>query len=308
MTQKKKIGLALGSGSARGWSHIGVIQSLKEHDIPIDVVCGSSMGAVVGGAYAAGILTSLEELAREFSWLDFLKFMDVSLSRRGLLNGNRITEFFRDKISDMDIENLLIPYGAVTVELYTGKEIAIRKGPLIDALRASFSFPGLFTPFHKNNQWFVDGGLINPVPVSLCRAMGADIVIAVNLNYGILQKRVFMHSSGTNLPAHDKPVHDKPADTLMDYLSTKFPFLKKMETADSRSEKTPNMIEVMMKSIYIMQDRITKQRMVEDPPDISIVPHLSDVSLLDFNKAIDVIEEGRRATLAKLPAIMKKIS
>jgi len=303
MTKKKKIGLALGSGSARGWSHIGVIQSLKEHDIPLDIVCGSSMGAVVGGAYAAGILSSLEELAREFSWLDFLKFMDVSLSRRGLLNGNRITEFFRDKISDMNIENLQIPYGAVAVELYTGEEIAILNGPLIDALRASFSFPGLFTPFHKDNQWFIDGGLINPVPVSLCRAMGADIVIAVNLNDGILQKRVFMHSSDANLPSLDKP-----ADTLMDYLSAKFPFLKRMENQDSRSEKIPNMIEVMMKSIYIMQDRITKQRMVEDPPDISITPRLSDVSLLDFNKARDVIEEGQRATLVKLPAILKKIS
>jgi len=303
MTHKKKIGLALGSGSARGWSHIGVIQSLKEQDIPLDIVCGSSMGAVVGGAYAAGILSSLEELAREFSWLDFLKFMDVSLSRRGLFNGNRITEFFRDKISDTNIENLLIPYGAVAVELYTGEEIAIRSGPLIDALRASFSFPGLFTPFHRDNQWFIDGGLINPVPVSLCRAMGADIVIAVNLNDGILDKRVFLHSSSTNPSSQDKP-----ADTLMDFLSTKFPFLKRMENQDSRSERIPNMIEVMMKSIYIMQDRITKQRMVEDPPDISIVPRLSDVSLLDFNKARDVIEEGRRATLDKLPAILKKIS
>jgi len=303
MAYKKKIGLVLGSGSARGWSHIGVIQSLIEHDIPLDIVCGSSMGAVVGGAYAAGILSSLEELAREFSWLDFLKFMDVSLSRRGLLNGNRITEFFRDKISDTNIENLLIPYGAVAVELYTGEEIAIRQGPLIDALRASFSFPGLFTPFHKDNQWFIDGGLINPVPVSLCRTMGADIVIAVNLNDGILGKRVFLHSADTNIP-----LHDKSADTPTDFFSIKFPFLKRMENSDSRSEKIPNMIEVMMKSIYIMQDRITKQRMVEDPPDISIVPQLSDVSLLDFNKARDVIEEGRRATLDKLPAILQKIS
>ncbi|MDR2861067.1 MAG: patatin-like phospholipase family protein [Syntrophobacterales bacterium] len=306
MTQQKKIGLALGSGSARGWSHIGVIKALKEHDIPVDIVCGSSMGAVVGGAYAAGILNSLEELAREFSWLDFLKFMDVSLSRRGLLSGNRITEFFRDKISDMDIENLPTPYGAVTVDLYTGEEIFIRKGPLLDALRASFSFPGLFTPFHKNNQWLIDGGLINPVPVSLCRAMGADIVIAVNLNDEILKKRVFLHSADntdTSLPSLDKH-----GDSLMDFLTAKFPFLKRMENHDLPTEKIPNMIEVMMKSIYIMQDRITKQRMVEDPPDISITPSLSDVSLLNFNKARDTIEEGRRATLTKLPEIMEKIS
>ena len=300
---KKKIGLALGSGSARGWSHIGIIQCLKKHDVPLDIVCGSSMGAVVGGAYAAGILNALEEVAREFSWLDFLKLMDISLSRRGLINGHRITDFFRNKISDTDIENLPIPYGAVAVDLYTGEEIPIRTGPLIDALRASFSFPGLFTPFHKNNQWLVDGGLINPVPVSLCRAMGADIVIAVNLNNEMMKRRVFLHGSNTNISPHDKPI-----DTPMDFLTAKFPFLKRMENHDSPSEKTPNMVEVMMKSIYIMQDRITKQRMVEDPPDVSIEPQLPDVSMLNFNKAKDVIEEGRRATMAILPEIRKKIS
>jgi NTE family protein len=306
MKKKKRIGLALGSGSARGWSHIGVIKCLLEEDVPVDIICGSSMGAVVGGAYAAGILNVLEELARDFSWLDFLKFMDVSMSRRGLLEGDRITEYFRDKISNVIIEDLPLPYGAVAVDFHTGKEVFFRKGPLIDAMRASFSLPGLFTPFQRGQQWLIDGGLVNPVPVSLCRSMGADIVIAVNLNDGILEKNIFRRNSKINNTAFQEKLLDV---FRSDFISANFPFIKKTDRFDQKNEKakTPNMIEVMAKSIYIMQDRITRQRLLVDPPDVLISPRLCGVGLLEFNKARETIEEGWISTRNILPSILEKI-
>lgn len=305
MKKKKRIGLVLGSGSARGWSHIGVIKCLREADIPLDIVCGSSMGAVVGGAYAAGILNSLEDLARDFSWLDFLKFMDVSLSRRGLLEGDRITDFFREKISNVMIEDLPLPYGAVAVDLHTGKEVCFRKGPLLDAMRASFSLPGVFTPFHRGQQWLIDGGLVNPVPVSLCRSMGADVVIAVNLNDGIVEKNIFRKNSNIN----NKAIQEKLLDVFRsDFLSANFSFIKKADRSDQQKEKTPNMIEVMAKSIYIMQDRITRQRLLVDPPDVLISPRLSGIGLLEFNKANETIEEGRVSARNMIPSILNKIT
>jgi NTE family protein len=305
MKKKKRIGLALGSGSARGWSHIGVIKCLREADIPVDIVCGSSMGAVVGGAYAAGILNSLEDLARDFSWLDFLKFMDVSLSRRGLLEGDRITDFFREKISNVMIEDLPLPYGAVAVDLHTGKEVCFRKGPLLDAMRASFSLPGLFTPFQRGQQWLIDGGLVNPVPVSLCRSMGADMVIAVNLNDGIVEKSIFRRNSKINNTA----IQEKLLDVFRsDFLSANFPFIKKTERSDQQKEKTPNMIEVMAKSIYIMQDRITRQRLLVDPPDLLISPRLSGIGLLEFNRANEAIDEGWVSARNIIPLILDKIT
>lgn len=304
MKKKKRIGLALGSGSARGWSHIGVIKCLLDAGIPIHIVCGSSMGAVVGGAYAAGILNSLEDLARDFSWIDFLKFMDVSLSRRGLLEGDRITDFFREKISNRMIDDLDLPYGAVAVDLQTGMEVCFRKGPLLDAMRASFSLPGLFTPFQRGQQWLIDGGLVNPVPVSLCRSMGADIVIAVNLNDGIVEKNFFRKNSQNN-----KAIQDKLLDVFRtEFISNNFPFMKKTDRSDQRKEKTPNMIEVMAKSIYIMQDRITRQRLIVDQPDVLISPHLSGIGLLEFHRAKETIEEGLTSTRSILPAILEQLA
>lgn len=304
MKKKKKIGLALGSGSARGWSHIGVIQCLMEAGVPINIVCGSSMGAVVGGAYAAGILNALEELARDFSWVDFLKFMDVSLSRRGLLEGDRITDFFREKISNRLIEELPLPYGAVAVDLHTGKEVCFRKGPLLDAMRASFSLPGLFTPFQRGQQWFIDGGLVNPVPVSLCRAMGADIVIAVNLNDGIVEKNFFRKN-----PQNNTAIQDKLLEVFRsEFISNNFPFIKKAENTNQHKEKTPNMIEVMAKSIYIMQDRITRQRLLVDHPDVLISPQLFGIGLLEFHKANETIEVGWNSTRIFLPTIFELLA
>jgi len=189
MSKTKKIGLALGSGSARGWSHIGVIHGLLEEGIDIDIVCGTSIGSIVGGALAAGALDKLDKWARELAWSDILGFMDVTLPRSGLIEGDRIAKFFRENLSDPNIEDLPLPFAAVSTDMSSGREVWLQKGSLIDAIRASISLPGIFTPFKQGERWLVDGGLVNPVPVSLCRAMGADVVIAVNLNSDIMGKK-----------------------------------------------------------------------------------------------------------------------
>jgi NTE family protein len=184
----KKVGIALGSGSARGWSHIGVIRSLLEAGIPIDFACGASIGALVAGSLAAGFLDPLDRWVRKLSWSHIIGFMDVMIPRSGLVEGERITAYLRETLADPKIEDLPIPFIAIATDLKTGKEVWIQEGSLIDAIRASISFPGIFTPCGRNGQWLVDGGLVNPVPVSSCRAMGADIVIAVNLNADIMGK------------------------------------------------------------------------------------------------------------------------
>jgi len=163
----QKIGLALGSGSARGWSHIGVIQGLREEGILIDVVCGTSIGAIVGGALAAGALDQLDKWVRELSWSDIIGFMDVIFPRSGLIEGDKIIKFFKKNFTDPNIEDLPIPFAAVATDLMSGREVWLRDGSLMDAVRASISMPGIFVPFKQNAQWLVDGGLVNPVPVSL---------------------------------------------------------------------------------------------------------------------------------------------
>jgi NTE family protein len=232
---EKKIGIALGSGSARGWSHIGVIRSLQEAGIPIHIACGSSIGALVAGAFAANFLDTLDKWARELSWTDLLRFMDVRLPRSGIIEGDKITGYFKQNLSDANIEDLSIPFAAVATELNTGREIWIQKGSLIDAIRASVSLPGIFTPHHTGDRWLVDGGLINPVPVSLCRAMGADIVIAVNLNSDIMGKSEIRRNNSNNITLHRK---------VASFLNRKLPRanLKAFKLFDpSESQRGPNL-------------------------------------------------------------------
>lgn len=201
------------------------------------------------------------------------------------------------------IENLPLPYGAVAVDLLSGEEICFRKGPLLDAMRASFSLPGLFTPFERGQQWLIDGGLVNPVPVSLCRAMEADLVIAVNLNDDILGKNFSRKNSRIN-----NGLHDKLFDVLhSDFLRNNLSFIKRFERPDEKTEKTPNMIEVMANAIYIMQDRITRQRLLEDRPDILISPRLSAIGLLEFHKAREAIEAGWESTNSLIPSILEQL-
>ncbi len=298
-TKPRKIGLALGSGSARGWSHIGVIQGLQEAGIRIDMVCGTSIGAIVGGALAAGALDQLDEWVRELSWSDIIGFMDVMFPRSGLIEGDKIIRFFRKNFSDPNIEDLHIPFAAVATDLMSGQEIWIREGSVMDAVRASISLPGIFVPFKKGNQWLVDGGIVNPVPVSVCRAMGADIVIAVNLNSDLIGKRRIQKAQPKDRPPpKEKNTSGRLHEQLSLYLDNTVRRGKALIPAWlglGSADHDPSLFEVMTTATNIMQDRITRQRLAGDPPDLLISPRLAHIGLLEYNRADETIREGRHA-------------
>jgi len=307
VTKTRKIGLALGSGSARGWSHIGVIQGLREEGISIDMVSGTSIGAIVGGAFAAGAIDQLDEWVRELSWSDIIGFMDVMFPRSGLIEGDKIIKFFKKNFTDPNIEDLPMPFAAVATDLISGEEMWIREGSLMDAVRASISMPGIFVPCKKEHQWLVDGGLVNPVPVSTCRAMGADIVIAVNLNSGLVGKRRTQKTKLKNdQSAKEKATSGKFREQLTAYLDSTVKRGKALIPAwlgPGGLDRDPSLFEVMATATNIMQDRITRQRLAGDPPDILITPRLAHIGLMEYNRAADAIREGRRAFELSLPLL-----
>lgn len=295
-----RIGLALGSGSARGWAHIGVIRELNRLGITPHVVCGTSIGALVGGLYAAGHLDRLESWIRRLDWREILRYLDVTLLMGGgFMEGRRLIDFFRRDMGDQPIESLDMPFAAVATDLATGQEIWFRDGSLLDAIRASFALPGLFTPVRLDDRWLVDGGLVNPVPVSVCRALGADVVIAVNLNGDVVGKHL------RRTVAQPVVSESKQAEaTLIEKWSHELKQRTNSLVAQlfESSAGTPGLFDVVAGSINIMQHRITRSRMAGDPPDIVLAPRLAHIGLMEFDRADEAINEGgtsaRRASHA----------
>lgn len=306
--EKLKVGIALGSGSARGWAHIGVLQALKELGIEPDIVAGCSIGAFVGAAYASDQLDVLEEWSKTLTWKEIISFFDVSLSKGGLIQGKKLFKFIREKAGDPDINSLSKKFGAVATELDTGREVWIRDGLLFDSVRASVALPGLIAPSKYKNKWLIDGGLINPVPVSLCRAMGADVVIAVNLNGDLMKKTaktIELNAIATELNKSDEPSFFERLSTplKLGIDKQKNILIAKLFT---QNDITPSVFDVMASSINIMQDRITRSRMVGDVPEIILTPKLSQLGLMEFDKAEIAIEEGR-ASVERAKATIKEM-
>ena len=295
----KTIGLALGSGSARGWAHIGVIHELAAMGVEPDVVCGTSIGALVGAAYAGEQLGMLDEWVRNIERRDIIAYLDIKLAGGGFVEGKRLIDFFRQSVGDVAIEDLPKTFGAVATELTSGREVWFREGSLWNAIRASISLPGIFTPMQLDDQWLVDGGLVNPVPISLCRAMGADVVIAVNLNGDIVGKRFFSGEPPLDQVTRESAASafSKLSDDLRKLAGTLVSRLFEPETA------SPGIFDVLSGSINIMQDRITRSRMAGDPPDVVLAPRLAHIQLMEFDRAAEAIEEGRRCVRRMAPAI-----
>lgn len=299
------VGLALGSGAAKGWAHIGVIRALEAEGIRPDVVCGTSIGAIVGAAYAADDLDEFEEWGRSLEWTDMVSYLDLSF-RGGLIRARRLFEFFEQGSERQTIESLKRPFAAVGTDLRNGQEVWMRSGSLLDALRASVAIPGLITPWQWKGRWMVDGGLVNPVPVSLCRALGADRVIAVDLNTTLLGRRLANGAtSGAEAPA---PVLPEQVGPELEQTGLQA-VLRKLAAEvrdrigsgdDELREETPTIYDVMANSINIMQVRIGRSRMAGDPPELLITPRMSDFGILDFDRAEEAIEEGRRAVAQAL--------
>ena len=294
-----KIGIALGSGSARGWAHIGVLKELAELGIKPDIVAGSSIGALVGAAYASDKLDEMEKVVTNLTWKEIVAYLDMSIIGGGLIQGDKLVNFFRQHIDELNIESLPHKFAAVATELNSGREVWLQDGDLLDAVRASSALPGLFTPVKKNNQWLIDGGIVDPVPVSLCRAMGADIVIAVSLNGDIVGKHGRNHKPQIETYPEKTKKEDDNIAALWNRISEQLEktISKNKNVLLSRllgeTQDSPGLVEVLMGSIHIMQDRITRSRMAGDPPDIILSPKLSHLGLLEFDQGKIAIKEGR---------------
>lgn len=289
MTDRKKrkayrVGIALGSGSSRGWAHIGILRALTEQGIEPDIVSGCSIGALVGAAYAVGTLDDLEQWVRSLTMLEVARFLELNLSFNGFVDTERLEKFLRRHVfrKEEHIENLKRSFAAVATDLETGREVWFTKGPVLDAVWASIAMPGLFPPVHHEERWMVDGGLVNPVPVSLCRSLGADIVIAVNLNGDIL---------GKHLSQKQQPVEDAGfIGTLKRKVKKYSPSLLESAKAD---HSPPALLSSLAASLNILQDRITRSRMAGDPPDLLLAPRLSHIGLLEFHRVNEAVQEGR---------------
>ncbi|MGL6647106.1 patatin-like phospholipase RssA [Aeromonas caviae] len=284
MSRKPRLGLALGSGAARGWAHIGIIRALERLGVKPDLVAGCSIGSFVGAAYAAGELDKLESWVRGFSRLQVMGLLDPALSG-GLFRGDKVFGIAAGHLRDPAIESLPLPFACVATELDTGREIWLQEGPLRQCVRASCGMPGLLTPTRVEDRWLVDGAVVNPVPISLARAMGAEVVIAVNLNTD-------MHQPWTDEP--DEPVQ---GGLLSQWLNR-----------GEREPSTPGMWGVMTGSINIMQERITRARMAGDPPEIQLCPRLGNLSIMDFHRASDAINEGEACVERNMEQLKEELS
>ena len=280
-----KLGLALGSGAARGWSHIGVLHALEERGIRPQVIAGASVGALVGAAYASNQLDVLEEWVRDLSKMDVFGLLDARF-RGGVIRGSRIMNAINEQLGDHRIESLDTAYGAVATDLITGREVWLREGSVLAAVRASAGMPGLFSPTRHKGRWLVDGGLVNPVPVSMCYAMGAEVVIAVNLNAHLASRR---HLVAAKLAADKDDERElKGFDKLSGVLGSLF----------GSREAEPGIFDVVNASINIMQERITRSRMAGEPPFIELAPFVDDIQMMDFHRAEETITAGRTAVTA----------
>lgn len=294
--KKPVIGVALGSGAARGWAHIGVLQALAANGIPPTVLCGSSIGALVGAAYAVGASADLEELARGLTRRDLIRLLDVRVSAGGLVGGEKLMRLLTEILGETTVEQLPIRFAATATNIRTGQEVWLQSGDLATVIRASIAFPGILSPVLRDDQHLVDGGIVNPVPVSLCHAMGADIVIAVNINSNRIGRRTAR-----------KEQRAKARSELFERLSAEMP--KPLRAQASRlaqqflgePAKSIEFWDVLISALNIMQEELTRGRLHQNPPDILVEPSVHQIGLLEFHRADEAIHYGRTAVEQMVP-------
>lgn len=277
-----KIAIALGGGAARGWAHIGVLRALDEEGIEVGMIAGTSIGALVGGCYLAGKLDELEAFARSLTVRRIAGLLDFAIGGGGLFGGLRLTKRMQEHLQGLSIEGLDRPFVAVATEVHSGHEVWLEKGSLITAIRASYALPGIFEPIKANGRTLMDGALVNPVPVSVCRAHEQQLVVAVNLNYDLYgRSAVVKHSAGTE--AQDAPPVNE----------------------QTRHSARMGMTSVMVQAFNIIQDRISRARLAGDPPDLALHPKLNDIGLSEFHRAGEAIDRGYQEAKGKLAEIRR---
>jgi NTE family protein len=301
-SRRPVVGLALGGGAARGFAHIGIVRALLERGIVPDVVVGTSIGAAVGGAYVTGHLDAFEDWARSLQPRSVLSYLDIQLNGSGLIGGGKLATELEQSIGKRLIEDLSVKFAAIATEVATGHEIWLTHGRLVEAIRASYALPGIFSPVMIGDRWLVDGALVNPVPVSAARALGAEIVIAVNLNADNFGHGGTISAFGTppDLPDEQAPPPPPPKG------------IGKLFSAERAMKREffgrPGISTVMVEAFNIMQDRITRARLAGDPPDVLISPRVQNIGWFEFHRADEIIAHGRRAAERTIESIEEAIS
>lgn len=318
-----RIGIALGGGAARGWAHIGVLRALRSIGIVPDVIAGTSIGAVVGGCLAAGRFEAIEDFALSMTPRRMFGYFDFNLTGSGLINGQRLSEALHEQFGDTRIEELEIPFTAVATEIGTGHEVWLGSGLMVDAVRASYAIPGIFKPVQINNRWLFDGALVNPIPISVCRAMGAKYVIAVNLNADLLSlgtvlsdldtKGALRATSGIGRNGAD-PVDPSATEEPRANLSRVWGARQLLQRqlfggikSSTQEPAAPSISTVMIEAFNIVHDRIARSRLAGDPPDIMISPKLSKIGLFDFHRAEELIKLGEVATMRAIASLREDL-
>lgn len=283
-----KIGLALGSGAARGAAHIGIIRGLNDLGIEPNCIAGTSVGGMIAGAYIADKLNEVEKWLHNLNKRrEIIKFFDFSFRDGGLIKGERAINALLDMSIDMNIEDGHIPIGLVATDMHSGREVWLKEGNLLQAIKASSAIPGLVSPFCIDDRWLIDGAIVNPVPVSLCKALGAELIIAVNLNTTMTSKRLADPHQKKTLTSGG------PLNQLM----------SKWRHTNQKSYK-PQYFDVLEASLDIMQEQITKSRMAGEPPDITLCPRLTDFGMFQFDRSKEAQEEGYRCVMRNKESLL----
>ena len=332
----KTLGLALGTGGARGWAHVGVIRALEEADIKIDYLAGTSIGSLVGAIYMVGALDRLEAFAQEADLSKFVPMLDVSFPAPGLIKGHQIHDFIAEYVVDQRLEDAPVPFRCVATNFMRKQEVVLTTGLMVDAVRASISIPGIFPPFkHGENVYLVDGGIINPLPISVVRDMGADVVVAVNLN----QDMSFDHpeiitppdskdaepnadqsatdadlgnAAGSDAapPRSPKATDDAAQDNVLNRIANRYDELKgilkdQVDLWVPDKETGINIFDVLGNSIDVMEKRVTKVNLLVDKPEVLIEPKLAEFGTFDFHQSQQIIPQGYEAAKAMMPEILE---
>lgn len=290
-----RLGIALGGGAARGWAHIGVMRALTEAGVKPEIIAGTSIGALVGGCYAAGALDALEEFARSLTKRRVLGLLDVHFGGSGLIGGERLKVLLNQHLPDVRIENLDLRFAAIATEFGSGHEVWLTQGLLIDAMRASYALPGILDPIMLGGRLLMDGALVNPIPITAARALGADIVMCVNLNGDVKSRGTTIQFFG----ASPEPIANEGMAKVAEKAQRQglFGAAQMLWPFVSKPNGAPGMATVMIDAFNITQDRIARSRLAGDPPDVMVAPRLGKVGLFDFHRAADAIQLGYESTM-----------
>lgn len=279
--KQKKLGLALGGGGARGCAHIGVIKAIEEAGISIDCIAGTSIGSFIGGVFATGNLKKLEKILIETKWKDVIKNFDPVIPKKGFFEGKKFEKLLNQIISKPDFKNIQVPYAAIATDLLSGEEVVIKSGNIIKGIRASVAIPAMITPAKIKNRYLIDGGVVNPLPVNVVQKMGADVIVAVDLNRQfVMEKKKAKTQKRKKIPLRGK---------IANWLRPEY----------------PNIIDVIENSIFLMQDQLTQKNLLTHKPDFLIQPNLGSAGIFDFHKAKGMIDEGYQQAQKIIPKLKK---